>query len=243
MENNNNVGKLSKEYFDEHTTSENKQELLTIGEMANAELYDKLSIGIQSAYISIAAYGKIMETIIEYVIEKEETYKEYCISIADRLKVGYTNTDNEDDEKSGNFMIHFEHVDNTSPNTSIDDDDEKGSIELCVQWNASNIKSQTEEHRDIAVNALKKLAEIKLILSNSELIIPMFCIIHKEIINFIKTKKLELGTSEYELDVLGIYNIGIEETGDGEENIFITPTISSKLDLKDDAKATGSKEE
>ena len=237
-----NKKKPTEEWF-EKNVHENEKELLEIGELANRMLHEKISLGLTNPITTIAAYGTIFDVITKYIKEKENEWDDYCVNIADRIKVGYTTTDNEDDEKPGNFMVFIQHVEHSSTDESLDED-EDDTIVLCTQWNAANIKELANVVKEIASLAKKELADLlNLKTESTEFVIPMFCIIHACILNYIQLKKKEEEVSEYELNICGFYTVRVRETDDAENIIEYIPSVPLKLFIKDDANATGKKSE
>lgn len=248
------MAKTKSEMWFEENVSENQKELLEIGELANAELYKKISLGLGNPMTTIAIYAKIFECICDEIASKEAEWADFNLNIADRFRIGYTTTNNEDDEKMGNFMIFMENIDHIYAATDDDDlDADRTTVELCSDWNAANVKVQSDVIKQISAkskNALSELINMKL--ESHEFIIPMFCIIHEQIINYIKLKKVE-EKKDYELNVAGLYTIGIQDvekeidgsdgvTNDIEEDIYFIPSISLKLRFKSDQIATGKDE-
>lgn len=232
----------SKEWFADNV-SENVDELIEIGDWSNKMLHDQLSIGLNDPQTTIAIYAKIFDAICDTVVEREKEYDNFCLNVANRIKIGFTTTDSEDDEKVGNFMPFIEHCNTTSADNSLDDE-EDNTIVLCTQWNAANIKAQSEILKEAAARGKKLLSEmINIKLDSHEFIIPMFCIIHSQIIKYLKVKRIEKQVSEYELNIAGLYTIGVQETEDAEEEIYFDPSIALKLKFKNDSVASGTKME
>ena len=150
--------KNSNEWFDENVV-ENVEELLEVGKITNVILKDKLNLGITSPKSTIAYYAIIFNCICEAIIEQEDKWDDFCVNVADRIKVGYTTTSSEDDEKSGNFMVFIQHVYNTSTDESLDEEEED-TVVLCTQWNAANVKAQTEIIKNIAGTLVEFLAPV-----------------------------------------------------------------------------------
>ena len=226
----------------EENIFENKKELLEIGEIANKILSDKLSAGIPLADTTVAMSCNTFPTILDVVKAQEDGWSDFCLNIADRLKVGYTTTDDEDDEKGGNYMVFMQHVESTASDDSLSDDETR-TVELCTEWCATNIKVQSDIIKEVASKAKVNLDKnINIKIDTIEFIMPFFCIVHSQIVNYIRLKRKELEVSEYEIDVAGIYIAKAVETDDGEEVISFEPTITTKLFFKDDESATASKE-
>lgn len=234
----------SKMWFKENV-SENQKELMEIGELSNRMLHEKISLGLNDPMTTIAIYAKIFDTICDVVVDQEANWEDFCLNIADRLKIGYTTTSSDDDEKVGNFMIFMQHVYGTtgSDNSLDDDEDEDDTIVLCTQWNAANVKAQSNIIKDIAAKGKKALDDIiNIKIESHEFVIPMFCIIHSQIINYIRLKRVEENKTDYEINVAGLFTVGIQETDDAEEEIYYVPSISLKLKFKNDSIATGKNE-
>lgn len=231
----------SKRWFEENV-AENRDELIEIGELANRILHDNLSLGLNDPMTTIAIYASIFETICDSVAEREDEWSDFCLNVADRIKIGYTTTDNENDEKSGNFMVFIQHVESTTSDEPLDEE-EDDTIVIACQWNAANIKIQSDIIKEIAAKAKKNLENlINIKIESSDFVIPMFCMIHRQIINYIRLKRVDNNQNEYEINMAGLYNIGVQETADGEEDIYFVPSISLKLKFKNDAVATGGNE-
>ena len=86
-----------------------------------------------------------------------------------------------------------------------------------------------------AVSRISSILGTKLV--TSEMILPLFCTIHEQIISWIRIKRVDSGKSSYELDVCGLYDIIICETDDGDEKIEYSPSVYGKLELKSDSDA------
>ena len=233
------MAKLTKsEVWFKDNVSENEKELIEIGEIANRILHEKLCIGLNNPMQTIAIYAKVFEALCEVIKDKQDKWDSFVLNVANRLKIGYTTTNNEDDEKQGNFMVFIQNVDNVQADDSLDED-ETNAIELCSQWNAANVKEQADVIKDAAAKGRKNLDElINIKIESHEFVIPVFCVIHSAIISYIRLKKVELNQSEYTINVAGLYDITILNNEDGEEEIFFDPSVSLKLMLKNDETAS-----
>ena len=234
------------EWFNENV-SENEKDLRAIAVESVDPLYQKLSINFDPDVcpdyqeMIIAMYGVIFNEICNEIVEKEKEWDSFSLNIADRLKIGYTTTDDEDDEKTGNFMVFMQNTMKDFTNSKADEPKEKSNftVELATQWNAANIKVQADVLKSIAARSKKALSDVLDIKSEThEFIIPFFCMVHSEILKYLKLQKEELSKSEYELNIAGLYTIGIQETDDAEDNIYYVPSISLKLKFKNDSVAS-----
>ncbi len=228
----------SKKWFKDNV-SENEAELITIGGMADEMLHKTISLGLTEPMTTITLYASIFETLCDVVVDREKEYDDFNLNVADRMEIGYSTTANDDDEKTGNYMVYIRHLESKASDTSLDED-EDDTIELCTQWNAANIRVQADIIKEAAARAMKDLSDIiNIKVQSSEFVIPMFCIIHSQILRFIRTRREETKRTEYELNVAGLFTIGVQITEDGDEEIYYVPSIALKLKFKNDAIASG----
>ena len=220
------------------------KEIEDIGSEAIDQIKRSLRLGINNPKVVMAIYGTIFDAITDVVSEREDKWDSYELNIANRLIIGYNTTDSEDDEKVGNFMVYMKHCKSTQSDSSIDDDDsDQSTINLATQWNSKNITESHEVIKEISGKAKAKLGElINIKLESHEFIIPLFCIVHNAILEHIRLKRRDGNSSDYSLNVAGLYTVGVELTEDGDEEIYYLPSISLKLKFKNDKLATGSNE-
>lgn len=227
----------SQEWYLENVI-EDKDDIDTIAMLSKKALFDKLSIDINNPEMSIGIYAAVFSTIIKVLKEQQKNNTEFSINIAKRLEVGFTSIDDENAEKNGNFMVYIRHTE-TPQSTTVVDEDEDNTIVLATQWNAANITEQANILKEIATKAIDEIYnKINLRLGSIELVIPMFCIIHEQIIGYMKIKRVELDKAEHEINMVGLFDVKVEETDEGDEKICFTPSVDLKLALKDDEKAT-----
>ena len=104
--------------------------------------------------------------------------------------------------------------------------------------------TQTEIIKNIAARGKKAFKElINLPIETHELIIPLFCIIHSQLINYIRLKRVEQNKTEYELEIAGLFTVGIRETDEADEEVYFIPSVALKRLFKNDAIATGKHDE
>lgn len=216
---------------------ESVDDIRQIGENACRTLHSKLSMTMDAETV-IAVYGKIFEVICDVLRSRREEWDEFVINIAGRFAIGFSSTENEEDEKQGNFMVFMKHLETPSSDDSLDEE-ETDTIALSVQWNAANIKEQAEVMKEISSKAMTTLSKIlNLKVGSDEFIIPTFCIIHSEIIKFIRLKRVTENAADYEVNVAGYYVAGIHETDDAEEEVYFEPSVSLKRSFKGDLLAS-----
>lgn len=219
---------------------EDEKDIINIGELAIKALYEKIYVTFKRAELPIATAGIIYEAILEYLVKMQNEGKDsFNINIADRLEIGYSSSDNEDDEKVGNFMIYIRHLYNTKKD-DLSDDARGSAAELCTQWNSANIVTQADVISKISDAALVKLSkEIDIHGATLDFVIPAFIIIYEQLVGYLKLKRRELNKFEYEINFASCFTAGCRENEEDTDDIYFVPNITSKLRLKDDRKATG----
>lgn len=182
-------------------------------------------------------------TILEFIRSKQRAWNQYSIEICKSINIGYTNNDNEDNEKIGNFMPIMEYI---GVNMNIVDD-RPSSLDTIstnsIRWKELNSKKNIEGYNEIQEKAFKRLKdEYKVNIRTSELIIPLFCIFMDNITNVLKMKFREAeGTdvSEVSMNVFGLFDVYYSfNEEENQEIIEFQPNIFMKLALKSDENAS-----
>lgn len=224
------------QYFNEYVT-EDQNDVLTICESASKIIKDRFKCKLDKPELVAAIYSNIYYSILTQLATFEKEYNDFQINICDRLLIGYSTTEDEDDEKQGNFQIYIRHLNSTKKNDDIAEQ-EATSDERAVIWNATNIKDQPKLLREIAIKAKEDLEKIDVVISSSELIFPIFVSIYEALIVYLTTKRRETDEFQYEINFCSCFNIGARESEEDLDEIYIVPSIASKLTLKNDAQAT-----
>lgn len=178
-------------------------------------------------------------TILDFIKSQQKVRNNFTIEIANSINIGYTNNENEDNEKVGNFMPLMEYI---SINRNIITDDalsEETTTSNYLKWKELNIKKTVEYYKEIQEKAYNLLrTEYKTSLRTSEAVIPLFCIFMDNITNVLKQRFKEAentGVSEVSMNVLGLfdayYSFDVES---GREIVEFEPNIEFKLRLKND---------
>ena len=224
------------EFFNEFAT-EDIEDILTVCEMAGPKICKIVKARFDDPKLLGSVFSKIFTAIQKNLRDLEDKYSSFEINVCDRLLIGYSNKTEEDDEKAGNFMFYMRHM---SDSKKVEDevDSSSSATELAVQWNTENIRVQPELLRKIAVDAIKELEEIKVMLSSSEFIFPIFVTVYENLINYLRVKRGEKDVFEYEINFMSCFYIGARESEDGVDDIYIRPNIESKLFLKNDLRAS-----
>lgn len=188
---------------------------------------------------SVTFYATFM-TILEFIRSKQKVYNNFTVEIFKSVNIGYSNNDDENNEKVGNFMPIMEHI-GINRNIVEEESDvgEDKTSQNFIRWKILNSKKNTEYYKEIQENAFAKLQkDYKTNLRTSEAILPLFCIFMDNIISVLKMKFNEAdGTdvSEVSMNVLGLFDVFY--SFNEEENLEIIefqPNISMKLALKSD---------
>lgn len=224
------------EYFNEFA-HEDEDSIITICETASKKIWDRFKARFDNPRLLGSCFSKIFGAILNKLESLESEYSDFNINICDRLSIGYTTTEDDDDEKQGNFMVYIRHLNSNKKNEESDDPTAK-CIERAVQWNTENIISQPELLRKISIEAVDELKQIDVSIGSSELIMPVFVTTYEAIVNYLKIKRRENDSFEFEINFMSCFYIGARESEDEIDDIYIRPNIESKLKLKNDTKAS-----
>ena len=227
-------------YFEEFA-HEDTEHILSICETASKIIWDRFRTRFDDPRLLASCFSKIFSSFLNKLEALEAEYSDFNINICDRLCMGYSTNEDDDDEKQGNFMVYIRHINANKKNEESDDPTAK-AVERAVQWNTENIISQPELLRKISIDALEDLKLIDVSIGSSELIIPIFVTTYEAIINYIKVKRREEDAFEFEINFISCFYIGARESEDEMDDIYIRPNIESKLQLKSDLKASSKHE-
>lgn len=227
-------------YFEEFA-HEDTEHILSICETASKIIWDRFRTRFDDPRLLASCFSKIFGSFLNKLEALEAEYSDFNINICDRLCMGYSTNEDDDDEKQGNFMVYIRHINANKKNEESDDPTAK-AVERAVQWNTENIISQPELLRKISIDALEDLKHIDVSIGSSELIIPIFVTTYEAIINYIKVKRREEDAFEFEINFISCFYIGARESEDEMDDIYIRPNIESKLQLKSDIKASSKHE-
>ena len=219
---------------------EDEEDIQMISETANSVIRERFHITLTDHRLTTAAFLKIFESFIDKLKTFQKDYDNFQINLANRLAIGFTNNENDEDEKVGNYMIFMQHLREATKVQSVDDPTIT-NIERTVQWNAENVVENPELIRTITIEAVKYLRDIDIQLANNEIIMPIFITYYECIINYLKIHRREADLFEMQLNYSWFF-IGAREGEDGRDSIFIRPSINGKLSLKSDLGASSKDE-
>lgn len=235
-------------WFNDYAVN-NKEDLKIICDLTAKSAEQQFSMYIRSGNNEIYAciFYATFIAILEFIRSKQKVKKNFTIEIANSVNIGYSNNDDEDNEKVGNFMPIMEYIGinrnliNTSSELSIDH-----TAESFIGWKDLNIKKTADYYKEIQESAFNKLkTDYHANLHTSEACIPLFCIFLDNITNVLKIKYQEAegtGVSEVSMNVLGLFDVYYSYDEDaGQEIIEYQPNIMMKLTLKSDDIAAGDK--
>ena len=217
---------------------ENRDDINNICQIASGLIKERFRIQISETPVIASMFRIIYDAILDVLKSKEADFSSYEINICKRLLIGYTTSNDEDDEKQGNFMIYIRHCDNADISKNYTDEPNASSTTLLVNWNSNNKLESIDDLNKIQDLAITNINKQKICIANPELIIPFFITTYESIIEYLKGKLKELDEFEYEINFVGCFNIGAREGKDKTSVIYIRPYVSDKLKIKDDQKAS-----
>lgn len=188
---------------------------------------------------AVVFYATFM-TILEFIRSKQKLYNNFTIEIYKSINIGYSNSDDDNNEKVGNFMPIMEYIgiNHNIVEEHVELDVDKTSQNF-IRWKVLNSKKNVEFYKEIQERAYNRLKnEYKTNLRTSEAVFPLFCIFMDHITSVLKMKFREAdGTdvSEVSMNVLGLFDVYYSfNEEDNQEIIEFQPNISMKLALKSD---------
>lgn len=184
-----------------------------------------------------AFFCKVYDALLTSLEKFEKEYSDFEINFCDRFVIGYSTSEDEDDEKQGNFMVYVRHIKADTKKYEFNDEELKTSERL-ASWVTDNLNDQPELITKIAGEAIKLLKDINIRISSTDCIITVFSVIYETIVNYLKAQRQNTNSYEYEINFMGCFYIGVRESEDGEGDVYIRPNIESKLRLKNDAVAS-----
>ena len=236
--------KLIKAY--DSRTFENQKDIALICDTANKVIYDRFRVNLRRPDDPFFSYYKMtamifVETfraIIQQLLDRRATNATYNINIGNRINIGFSNSDNDEDEKNGNFCPYVKDI----PHYTVKDDDDikldGHSKEYIRNWNQENMIQNPEDTLTIANRALKSLKAIDINLGSPELVFPLFVTIYESIISYLKIRRRESEDDEFMINFCNCITVDCIGQVDGVDKITIIPAIEDKLNIKSDKNGT-----
>lgn len=236
--------KLIKAY--DSRTFENQKDIALICDTANKVIYDRFRVNLRRPDDPFFSYYKMtamifVETfraIIQQLLDRRATNATYNINIGNRINIGFSNSDNDEDEKNGNFCPYVKDI----PHYTVKDDDDIKLDDHCKEyirnWNQENMIQNPEDTLTIANRALKSLKAIDINLGSPELVFPLFVTIYESIISYLKIRRRESEDDEFMINFCNCITVDCIGQDDGVDKITIIPAIEDKLNIKSDKNGT-----
>lgn len=236
--------KLIKAY--DSRTFENQKDIALICDTANKVIYDRFRVNLRRPDDPFFSYYKMtamifVETfraIIQQLLDRRATNATYNINIGNRINIGFSNSDNDEDEKNGNFCPYVKDI----PHYTVKDDDDIKLDGHCKEyirnWNQENMIQNPEDTLTIANSALKSLKAIDINLGSPELVFPLFVTIYESIISYLKIRRRESEDDEFMINFCNCITVDCIGQDDGVDKITIIPAIEDKLNIKSDKTGT-----
>jgi len=227
----------------EDNCPDNREEILKICELTARSAERQFTFGPASGdnYEAFALiFFATFQSILEFLREKQRRYLVYSIEIGKSIKIGYSNSTAEENEKLGNFMPRMEYIginhDITGKASPVE---VNATTNNFIQWKVLNIKKNDEQANDIQEIAYNRIFnEYYIDLRTSEATIPLFCIFMDNIVNVLRAMAKEAqGTNvtEFTIRVLGLFDAFYSyDEMEGKERIEFTALPYMKLSLKND---------
>lgn len=236
--------KLIKAY--DSRTFENQKDIALICDTANKVIYDRFRVNLRRPddpffnYYKMTAmiFVETFRAIIQQLLDRRATNATYNINIGNRINIGFSNSDNDEDEKNGNFCPYVKDI----PHYTVKDDDDIKLDGHCKEyirnWNQENMIQNPEDTLTIANRALKSLKAIDINLGSPELVFPLFVTIYESIISYLKIRRRESEDDEFMINFCNCITVDCIGQDDGVDKITIIPAIEDKLNIKSDKNGT-----
>jgi hypothetical protein len=243
MDNDVNVVPSYQKYFD-MICVEDQEDVILVCETASKIIWEKFRAKFDDPKLLAVTVSVVYDQIKEKIKSLREKNSEFHINVCNRFEIGYTNDENEDDEKSGNFMIYIKPLTAADVEPSYESDDPYAkAAQRAVEWSSKNIIENSGILNDIAINAVKVLQQYKINIGLSELIFPVFIMTYESLVSYLKIKRSETKNYKEEINFISCFFIAARESLDGPDEIIIRPNIDTKILLKDDSMAGKDTEE
>lgn len=185
-----------------------------------------------------AIFCKVYDSILQNLEKFEKDYSSFEINFCNRFIIGYNTTEDEDDEKCGNFMVYIRHRGcDKSDDHKFNDETNPTAASKFSYWVMENLQQQVELITKITGDAIKGLSEMGITIQVPDVIIVIFTLVYESLVKYLTAVRTELGEFEYEINFLSCFFIGARE-GEESDDIYIRPNIESKLRLKNDSVAS-----
>lgn len=226
------------EYFKMNCTEDEDDITRVLG--ITMEELQKFGVSFIDKKMLGAIFCKVYDSILQNLEKFEKDYSSFEINFCNRFIIGYNTTEDEDDEKCGNFMVYIRHRGCDKSNddeNKVNDDTKTTAASKFSYWVMENLQQQVELITKITGDAIKELKDLGVTIQVPDVIIVIFTKVYEALVKYLTARRTELGEFEYEINFLGCFYIGARE-GEESDDIYIRPNIESKLRLKNDSVAS-----
>ena len=218
---------------------EDVEDVVLVCEIASKMIWEKFRAKFDDPKLLATTVSVTYEQIKSKIQSLREKNSEFHLNVCDRFEIGYSNDENEDDEKSGNFMIYIKPLTSVGVDQVYESDDPYAkAAQRAVEWSSKNISENSAILNDIAISTVKALENLGINIGVSELVFPVFITTYESLVNFLKVKRSETKEYKEEINFIGCFYIAARESVEGDDEIIIRPNIDTKLSLKDDSLAS-----
>lgn len=245
------VEKSYEKWFRENVITD-VSDVESIGVLALRACDDRFNLKLRKPQLIIAWFGVVYEEIMkELIAMRNNDYIDFSVKICNRLEVGFSSGIDDDHEKKGNLCPFIRHL---YKQVKADTPDSTTTLQNCVKWNALNNTTDIDYVSKVVTNSFKRLREeFEIFIEREELIMPVFITVYESLISYMRIRRSEMNEFEYSIQFANCFDITIIQNDSEEEDeslsgaitdiITITPTVSAKLDIKDDGKMSGHTED
>ena len=226
------------EYFKMNCTEDEDDITRVLG--ITMEELQKFGVSFIDKKMLGAIFCKVYDSILQNLEKFEKDYSSFEINFCNRFIIGYNTTEDEDDEKCGNFMVYIRHRGCDKSNddeNKVNDDTKTTAASKFSYWVMENLQQQVELITKITGDAIKELKDLGVTIQVPDVIIVIFTKVYEALVKYLTARRTQLGEFEYEINFLSCFFIGARE-GEESDDIYIRPNIESKLRLKNDSVAS-----
>lgn len=213
-----------------------KKDIHDFGSLTSEKLRQNLHVSVDSK-MCVALFDHILEAITAYLKKQQDKSPSYYLMFLNKLMIGYSNPEENDDEKGGNFVIHMKQVPGTKKETFKSSF--RDAEEIISEWSARNLQTDEESENlkimDEARTFIKE--ELNIALGHHELVYAIFINAYDALCECLQTKRQEHNVSDYYLNIAGWIDVHCTELEDGGDFIFFKMSPSMKQDMKSDLKS------
>jgi hypothetical protein len=200
-------------------------------------------------------YNAFMEEVATFLMTKRNTYNAYAIQVNQNFHCGYTNNQNTDNEKIGNFLPFIVHRGVNQPlkeeNITVQRSTKMTRLEFEAklnEWIKINVPANANDLMALKAGTFNRIQNIgkqysieKAVTVPEVLICPMVGIFHECILDRLRfLKQSQPHKTDVSVNIMGIYQAKLVEVGNDNPNymgyfVLFEPKNFLKLSLKDDA--------